>query len=251
MSRHGNVANRFEEEKNIQSDHHQGPSPMADQAGENESSDEQGYARRARPGAGNGAMADGDEDEQEPFSEEIDDDELDEEQRMLDQRVPQIVNQFFEQNSDQRFNYLQGLKQLLTKQLEKKFEDAKNSLLPEEAQMKKSECNDEDDDDQDMLMNLPPQLIELVLQFIFKIYSDEFEDKKNQCETDSEKNNLKTEDVFDEYDRQAIDDLRDFINWYSQYKAQMTDELNHIQAQLQQNVSIEELRQHNIDRMNF
>lgn len=108
--------------------------------------------------------------------------------------------------------------------------------------MKKSECNEEEDDDQDMLMNLPPQLIEMVLQFIFKIYSDEFEDKKNQCETEQEKNNLKTEDVFDEYDRQAIDDLRDFINWYSQYKAQMTEELNHIQGQLQQNVSIEELR---------
>ena len=87
--------------------------------------------------------------EHEGYGEEMEEDEMDEEQRMLDQRVPQIVNQFFEQNSDQRFNYLQGLKQLLTKQLEKKFEDAKNSLLPEEAQMKKSECNEEEDDDQD------------------------------------------------------------------------------------------------------
>ena len=51
----------------------------------------------------------------------------------------------------------------------------------------------------------------MVLQFIFKIYSDEFEEKKNQCETESQKNNLKTEDVFDEFDRQAIDELTDFI----------------------------------------
>lgn len=39
-----------------------------------------------------------------------DENDEDDEQKMLDQRVPQIVNQFFEQNSDQRFNYLQGLK---------------------------------------------------------------------------------------------------------------------------------------------
>jgi hypothetical protein len=44
--------------------------------------------------------------EHEGYGEEMEEDEMDEEQRMLDQRVPQIVNQFFEQNSDQRFNYL-------------------------------------------------------------------------------------------------------------------------------------------------
>ena len=33
------------------------------------------------------------------------------------------------------------------------------------------------------------------------VCSDEFEEKKNQCDTESQKNNLKTEDVFDEYDR--------------------------------------------------
>ena len=158
--------------------------------------------------------------------------EEDEEQRMLDTRVPQIVNQFFEQDSDQRLDYLQGLKSLLTKQLQKNFEDQKNMLLQQDggAGQKSNDGNDEEDEDQDMLVNLHPQLIETVLQFIYKIYSQEFEDMKDQCETDSQKNNLKTEDVFDDYDRQAIDDLSDFINWYSQYKMQMTEELNNIQA---------------------
>jgi len=60
------MANGFEEEKNIQSDHHQGPSPMPDQAGQNESSEEQGYARRGGPAVANGQMmGEREEDEQE------------------------------------------------------------------------------------------------------------------------------------------------------------------------------------------
>lgn len=91
--------------------------------------------------------------------------------------------------------------------------------MPEDARLSDGNPNEEEDEESDMLMNLPPQLIEMVLQFIFKIYSDEFEEKKNQCETESQKNNLKTEDVFDEYDRQAIDELTFFIRQYSQEKA--------------------------------
>ena len=67
----------------------------------------------------------------------------------FESRVPQIVHQFFEQSSDQRFNYLQGLKQLLTKQLEKKFEYTKNSLLPEEAQQAIKQERNENEQEED------------------------------------------------------------------------------------------------------
>lgn len=171
----------------------------------------------------------------------------------FESRVPQIVHQFFEQSSDQRFNYLQGLKQLLTKQLEKKFEYTKNSLLPEEAQQaikqERNENEQEEDEESDLLMNLPPELIEMVLQFIFKIYSAEFEEKKNECETEEQKNNLKTEDVFDEYDHQAIDELTDFIREYSQYKTEMQDQLNRIQQQLSQVEGYDQLGQQQMEGM--
>lgn len=98
-------------------------------------------------------------------------------------------------------------------------------------------------------MNLPPELIEMVLQFIFKIYSAEFEEKKNECETEEQKNNLKTEDVFDEYDHQAIDELTDFIREYSQYKTEMQDQLNRIQQQLNQVEGYDQLRQQQIEGM--
>lgn len=216
----GALINRFEEEKQLEDE----------QGNHNES-------QRYQNEQNMGNLYDDNEDDMD-----------DEEQKMLDQRVPQIVNQFFEQNSNQRFSYLQGLKQLLTRQLQKNFKDAKNSLLPEEAQFDEGDENEEEDDESDMLMNLPPQLIEMVLQFIFKIYSDEFEEKKNQCETESQKNNLKTEDVFDEYDRQAIDELTFFIRQYSQEKAQMMDQLNQIQTMINQNHDIDQLRQY---QMNF
>lgn len=82
------MVNRFEEEKNIQ--------------------DERGNPNEEYEGHGH----EGENNWNNMYDDEND---VDDEQRMLDQRVPQIVNQFFEQNSDQRFNYLQGLKQLLTR----------------------------------------------------------------------------------------------------------------------------------------
>lgn len=83
MGRHG-MANRFEEEKNIQSDHHHGPSAMPDQAGHNESSDEQGYHRQTGAGDASGTLGPREDIEHEGYGEEMDEDDMDEEQRMLD-----------------------------------------------------------------------------------------------------------------------------------------------------------------------
>ena len=49
-------------------------------------------------------------------------------------------------------------------------------------------------------MNPPPQFIEIVLQYIYKIYVKEFEDKQMEVPED-QRENLRVEDFFDENDR--------------------------------------------------
>jgi hypothetical protein len=70
------------------------------------------------------------------------------------------------------------------------------------------------------MVNPPPKFIEIVLQYIYKIYQREFEEKKALYQTEEEQNNLKTEDVFDENDKQLIEDLTIFIEQY-QYQVMM------------------------------
>lgn len=70
----------------------------------------------------------------------------------------------------------------------------------------------------DELSNLTPQFIEIVLQYIYNIYQREFEEKKNLLQTEEERENLKTSEVFDENDNKLIEELNDFIDQYQQSK---------------------------------
>ena len=78
MGRHA-MANRFEEEKNIQSDHHHGQSTLPEKAGHNESSDEQDYHRQTGAGDAPGAIGAREDMEHEGYGEEMEEDEMDEE----------------------------------------------------------------------------------------------------------------------------------------------------------------------------
>lgn len=62
-------------------------------------------------------------------------------------------------------------------------------------------------------MNPPAEFIIVVLHHIYNIYLKEFDDKKAEF-TPKQREQIKVEDIFDEYDKQLIEDLSSFLDQY-------------------------------------
>lgn len=136
-------------------------------------------------------------------------------------QITDVVSRFFMQSSETRLKYMNGFKDLLQANIKKQLTELQDQIQKGSGKDDQKVENNKDDildnSQEDELdanaLNPPPEFIEIVLQYIYNIYIKEYEDKKMTM-PEAEQDQIKVEDVFDENDKQLIEDLQTFMDQY-------------------------------------